>query len=182
MRPIQSCESVTLVEGSSLLVDFSFGEDRAAITNCCKLLTITWISLKYAFWLKSTLKKMLLFFLPRPLLCFWVPHWVKMSVDLLPGALAICGASEGPVLCQPGNLHQGWPAPRCSGLPAAWRVHHNAEGAAQQSSWEYHGGDPAGGQRRSWQGSESQCESQKIKLCCPFVAWQNKIFTMWKIV
>ncbi len=72
------------------------------------------------------------------------------------GASAVGGASSRPVLCQQGHFHQSGPAPRCSGLPAAGRVHVHTEGAPQSSSSEHHGGDPAGHQRRPWQGGKSE--------------------------
>lgn len=71
------------------------------------------------------------------------------------GASSVSRASSGFMLCQQGYFYQGGPAPWCSGLLAPWGVHIHTKGAPQPSSSEQHGGDPAGHQRRPWQGGKA---------------------------
>lgn len=185
MRPIQSFESVTLVEGSSLLVDFSFGEDGAAMTNCCKLLTglIHHMYLAEICWLKSTLKNFFFFTKTSALFegsslgenecgsssrctCDLRSVWGTCAVPTGEPSSRLASTSVLWITCCLKSTPQRWRCCTAKLLRAPWR---------RSSRWSEKI------LARKWV-TVCWVISQKIKLCCPFVAWQNKIFTMCKIV
>ena len=74
------------------------------------------------------------------------------------GAPSLCQAPLRALLCQPGHVHQGGPAPGGSGLPAAGGVHPHAEGAAQPGPAEQHAGGPPGHPRGPGQRGTHLCQ------------------------